>query len=172
MVTPNWAEQIAETVEALGFELVELQYGAGRLLRVAIDTKEGERLIQIDDCEQVSRQLSALLNVIDLDYARLEVSSPGLDRLLTKPSHVSRFMGSVVSLSLKEPVREFARRRHFDGVLIQKEGVSLDEEVAILFVQDSGDSFELIVRWNEIQELRLKPQLAFGKKDSTKGKRK
>jgi len=108
---------VERTLESMGYELVELEMAQNGLLRVFIDAPAG---IQIEDCERVSRQLSHVMAVEDVDYSRLEVSSPGLDRPLRKASDFVRFAGVEVTLRLKRP---FEGRRNFDGVLtIEPEG--------------------------------------------------
>lgn len=102
---------IARTLAAMGYELVDLEHAADGLLRVYIDAPAG---ITLDDCERVSRQLSHVLAVEDVDYARLEVSSPGLDRPLKKAADFERFAGSQVTLRLR---RALEGRRNFEGVL-------------------------------------------------------
>ncbi len=108
---------IQPALERLGYELVELEYGSGRahaLLRVFIDAQTG---VTLEDCTRVSRELSALLDLEDpipLGY-RLEVSSPGFDRVLRTPSHFGRFVGSRVFVELKEPR---AGRRRYTGTLL------------------------------------------------------
>src|SRR5579871_1301839 len=99
-----------------GYELVELEYGAGRshaVVRLFIDRPQG---VTIDDCERVSREVAALLDVEDpipMAYS-LEVSSPGFDRLLRTAAHFERFVGSRVFVELKVP-RE--GRRRYTGLL-------------------------------------------------------
>jgi ribosome maturation factor RimP len=102
---------VERTVNALGYELVELESAANGLLRVFIDAPAG---IRLEDCERVSHQLSHVLVVEDVDYARLEVSSPGLDRPLRKPVDFVRFAGSEVAVRLRRPLEG---RRNFEGVL-------------------------------------------------------
>jgi len=117
-----------ETVRALGYELVELERSAGGLLRVTIDWPWSpgaqERPITVEDCERVTRQLHYVLEVAGVDYRRLEVSSPGIDRLLRDTRDFQRFAGSVVDVTLKEPVGAAvaggvvaANRKKFRGVL-------------------------------------------------------
>ncbi|HXI68713.1 MAG TPA: ribosome maturation factor RimP, partial [Steroidobacteraceae bacterium] len=89
----------------LGYELVELEYSAGRahaLLRVFIDRESG---VTLDDCALASREISALLDVDDPipSAYTLEVSSPGFDRVLRTQAHFGRFVGSRVFIELKEP---------------------------------------------------------------------
>jgi len=102
---------IERTLSGMGYELVDVERAQDGLLRVFIDSASG---ITIDDCEAVSRQLSHVLAVEDVDYARLEVSSPGLDRPLKKPADFERFAGAEVSIRLR---RAFEGRRNFEGVL-------------------------------------------------------
>lgn len=107
---------IARTLAAMGYELVDLEHAANGLLRVYIDAPAG---ITLDDCERVSRQLSHVLAVEDVDYARLEVSSPGLDRPLKKAADFERFAGSQVALRLRHALEG---RRNFEGVLTVEAG--------------------------------------------------
>jgi ribosome maturation factor RimP len=120
-VTPVQAV-IERTVAGMGYELVDVEIAGAGLLRVYIDVA-GERAAQADsvrveDCERVSRQLSHVLTVENVDYARLEVSSPGLDRPLKKPADFERFVGAEVSVRLRQPLRG---RRNFGGVLVRDE---------------------------------------------------
>ena len=102
----------------LGYELVDLEFGGGPTsgtLRVFIDRAEG---VGIEDCERVSREISALLDVHDpipTTY-RLEVSTPGLDRVLRTPPHFARFAGARVEVELLAP-RD--GRRRYAGQLVQ-----------------------------------------------------
>lgn len=112
-------ELIEKTVIGLGYALVELERSPrARLLRVFIDRPEGSRPeaggISIDDCTLVSNQLTRVFMVENVDYDRLEVSSPGFDRLLTKVADYRRFAGSEVQLKLRMPV---GNQRNFRGVL-------------------------------------------------------
>lgn len=102
---------IERTLAGMGYELVDVEYAQNGLLRVYIDAPSG---ISLDDCEKVSRQLSRVLEVEGVDYARLEVSSPGLDRPLKKPADFERFAGADVSVRLR---RALEGRRNFEGVL-------------------------------------------------------
>lgn len=122
-------------VEDLGFELWHLELegaGGNRLLRLYIDAPEG---VQLEDCERVSHEVSATLDVADpLPGAyRLEVSSPGLDRPLVKPEHFRRFLGERAKVTLYAPIEG---RRRFIGMLhgLDDEAVRLecDGEVVTL----------------------------------------
>ena len=126
----SWQSAIDRTVQGLGYDLVDVERTAGGLLRVTIDrlagqsypTGVGEQVL-VEDCELVTRQLQYLLEVEAVDYARLEVSSPGLDRPLRKPADWERFKGSDVEVTLRAP---FQGRRKWRGRLIAGEaGYSL-----------------------------------------------
>ncbi len=108
-------EIIEKTVVGLGFEVVDVEQSPrGRVLRVFIDKPEKEGGIDVDDCALVSNQLSRVLAVEDIDYDRLEISSPGLDRVLKKQADFERFAGSEINLRLRLPMNG---RRNFNGIL-------------------------------------------------------
>ena len=115
-------------IEALGYELVELEFhpqGRGGLLRVYLDREGG---IGVDDCERASRQVSSVLDVEDPipGAYTLEVSSPGLDRPLRKAEDYARFAGQRAKLELLLP-RD--GRRRFSGTLQGIEGGEVQIEV-------------------------------------------
>jgi len=158
------AEAVVErTVSGLGYELVEAQIAlGGRLLRVFIDRPAGSPVpatsagpvqsgISVEDCERVSRQLERVLPVEGIDYDRLEVSSPGLDRVLRTPDHFRRFTGERAMLQLRVPV---GNRRRFTGVL---RGAS--EREIELEVDGSLMSFP----YANLERARLVPNLSIPK---------
>jgi ribosome maturation factor RimP len=102
---------VETTVNGLGYELVDLERSGRGMLRVLIDKPEG---ISVDDCQVVSNQLTRLFMVENVDYDRLEVSSPGLDRPLKKEADFVRFAGEKVQLKLRMPM---AGRKNFTGVI-------------------------------------------------------
>jgi len=106
-------EQVLEsTVTGLGCQLADFDFSnRNRLLRVFIDKPAG---VTVDDCEAVTRQLQRVLPVEGIDYDRLEVSSPGLDRRLKKASDFERFAGHRADVRLRVPVNG---RRNFVGTL-------------------------------------------------------
>lgn len=127
-------QQVLETTaNGLGYELVDFELANhGRLLRVFIDRPghvpapgrpDG---VTLEDCERVSRQLQHVLPVEGIDYERLEVSSPGLDRVVRRPEDFRRFAGFEAEVRLKLP--ENGRRR-FTGVLRGADDASLVLEV-------------------------------------------
>ncbi len=122
---------IERTVSGLGYELVDVELAGRGLLRVTIDLPAEAYLpdasrpadsmppaVRVEDCEKVSHQLSHVLTVENIDYARLEVSSPGLDRPLKRPTDYERFEGLEVAIRLREPL---SGRRNFEGVLVRDE---------------------------------------------------
>lgn len=122
----NWQDATQRTVTGLGYEIVDLERSGAGLLRVFIDRVPGAAYptgesdcVTVDDCEAVTRQLQYVLEVEQCDYARLEVSSPGLDRPLRREADYQRFAGSTVALTLKLPL---AGRKKFEGVLRTREG--------------------------------------------------
>jgi ribosome maturation factor RimP len=148
-MSADWRKLVESGVEALGFELVDAQFaGSGRqaVLRVYIDLPGG---VTVEDCAEVSEQLSAILDVEDPIPQRytLEVSSPGLDRPLVRRRDFERFTGEMVRVRLREPV---AGQRNFKGRLI---GVRGD------CVTLSVDERTVDVRLDDIERARLVPKL-------------
>jgi ribosome maturation factor RimP len=94
------SDLIARTVPALGYELVDWEVSPkGRMVRVFIDKDGG---VDVEDCARLSQHLTRLFAVENVDYERLEVSSPGLDRPLTKAADYERFRGQEATLVLRE----------------------------------------------------------------------
>jgi ribosome maturation factor RimP len=130
-------EMVEPVIGRLGYELVDLEYGAGRAsgsLRIFIDRAGG---VGLEDCERVSREVSALLDVADPipGHYRLEVSSPGFDRVLRTSAHFDRFVGERVFVELKEP--RDGRRRYTGTLLaVDADGIALQvdrDRVAVAF---------------------------------------
>ena len=147
------AELIEKTVEGLGFELVEFEASPrARLLRVFIDRPADGTLspITVDDCAQVSHQLTRLFAVENVDYDRLEVSSPGLDRPLVKAADFRRFAGQEVQLKLRVPL---GNQRNFSGILEGLDETGGTENVC-LKVNETQHRFAL----ENIDRARLVPK--------------
>lgn len=102
---------IEKTVSGLGYELVDVERSGRGLLRVFIDKPEG---IAVEDCQLVSNQLTRLFAVENVDYDRLEVSSPGLDRALKKEADFVRFAGCKAQVKLRMPMDV---RKNFTGII-------------------------------------------------------
>lgn len=140
---------IERTVAGMGYELVSLEASPrGRLLRVFIDcTAEAARPVNVEDCALVSNQLTRVFAVENLDYDRLEVSSPGLDRPLTRPAHFARFAGEEAQIRVRVPVNN---QRNFTGVLVSCEDgkVSLETTSGVLvFDFDQIDKARLVPKF-------------------------
>ena len=127
----SWQQVIEQTVTGLGYDLVELERSAGGLLRVTIDLPwqagQPEQFVNVDDCERVTRQLQFTLEVEAVEYKRLEVSSPGIDRPLRHEQDFVRFEGEEIDLTLKAPMGADAagqvapNRKKFRGTLARAE---------------------------------------------------
>ncbi len=132
-------QQIVEqVVTGLGYDLVEIERSAGGLLRITIDlpwvTPAADapaplldQFVTVEDCEKVTRQLQFALEVDGVEYKRLEVSSPGIDRPLRHEQDFVRFEGSVIDITLKAPMgaaaagQVSANRKKFRGTLERAE---------------------------------------------------
>ncbi len=124
-------DTVEQVVTGLGYEVVEIERSAGGLLRVTIDhpwSPGQEQLVTVEDCEKVTRQLQYTLEVDGVEYRRLEVSSPGIDRPLRTQQHFERFVGELVDITLKAPMgaaaggQVAANRKKFRGTLERAEG--------------------------------------------------
>lgn len=136
---------LESTVTGLGYELVDVERSPhGRLLRVFIDKPDG---VSVDDCVGVSNHLSRLLAVENIDYGRLEISSPGLDRPLKKTSDFIRFAGESAKLKLRVALQG---QRNFVGVL---RGV----QDGILKLEVDGKMLDLEL--DNLEKARLVPKL-------------
>jgi ribosome maturation factor RimP len=114
-------EVVQPAVEAAGYELVDVQWKheqGGWVLRVFVDQPGG---VGLADCERVSRELSALLDVHEVVSAAysLEVSSPGLDRPLVTAAHFRRFLGKRARVRLRQGIEG---RRNYAGTIVSVEG--------------------------------------------------
>lgn len=144
---PNSIEGILEpTLAGLGFELVDAQVSnRGRFVRIYMDKPGG---ITVDDCATVSRHLSHLLEVEGIDYDRLEVSSPGMDRPLRRPADFARFAGHKVDVRMR--LADATGRRRYVGVLRGIEGATATVEV---------DGAPVALQLEGMDRARLVPEL-------------
>lgn len=95
------ANLVETTLAGMGYELVDLEMSGRGMMRVFMDKPEG---IAVEDCERVSNQLVRLFTVEGVEYERLEVSSPGLDRVVKKEADFVRFKGQKAKFKLRLPV--------------------------------------------------------------------
>ena len=161
-------QAIERTVTGLGYDLVEVEHAARGLLRVSIDRipgrtypsrqagpdagPHGGEYVTVEDCERVTRQLQSVLEVEGVDYQRLEVSSPGLDRPLRDARDYARFSGQAVAVTLKLP---FQGRKNWRGVLVPQ-----GEHWRIVMTDGKGEQ-ALDFQVDEVREARLVPVVDF-----------
>ena len=143
-------------MDGLGYELVDVELSnRGRMLRIFIDKPAADAQgagaggVTVEDCARVSNQLARVLEVEDVDYDRLEVSSPGLDRPLKKEADFARFAGEEARLTLRVPL---AGRRNFTGVMRAVAAGKLELEIECGMV-----SIDLA----NIDKARLVPKIEF-----------
>lgn len=141
---------IEPVVAGMGYELVDVQASnGGRFLRLFIDKPAGSNAgINVDDCAAVSRQLARVFEVEGIDYDRLEVSSPGLDRPLRKPADFARFAGQKAELRMRRP--DAGGRRRFSGVLQGADAGQVRIEV---------DGQTVALALDDIERAKLVPEL-------------
>jgi ribosome maturation factor RimP len=145
---------LEQTIPGLGYEFVGVEITPARLIRIYID-KEGS--VTIDDCELVSNHLTKLFLVEEIDYNRLEVSSPGVERPLRKVEDFSRFQGKMAKVKTHEPING---EKVFQGTILNIVGQ---------IVQLQLDTNEVIdIDYSNISRARL----IFDYKDSLRRKTK
>ena len=135
---------IEKLVTQLGYELVDFEtVNGGQILRVYIDKVD---LIDIEDCTKVSNHVNNVLSVeTDYDYERLEVSSPGLDRVIKKLSDFDRFKGQKIKIKTRFAIEN---RKNFKGTLFGTKGESIMIEI---------DNESLLIDFENIDKARLDP---------------
>jgi ribosome maturation factor RimP len=147
-MSANLNVTVSQTVTGLGYVLVEIERSAGGLLRITIDhpwvAGQDVALVTVEDCERVTRQLQYVLEVENVDYKRLEVASPGIDRALLNEGDFERFSGEMVDVTLKVAIGAdvaaqgagavSANRKKFRGLLGKSEAggwqIELENEAA------------------------------------------
>jgi ribosome maturation factor RimP len=161
----SWLDAVERTVVGLGYDLVDTEKASRGLVRVFIDRLPGDvasgGFITVEDCERVTRQLQQVLEVENLAYERLEVSSPGLDRPLNKPADYRRFAGQQIEITLKVA---FNNRKKYRGELALHDdpaGGSSDERYRLILKDDKHSEQVLGFELHEVREARLVPVLDF-----------
>jgi ribosome maturation factor RimP len=153
-------ELIAKTVSGLGYELVDVERGERGVLRVYIDfpaaAADEKGPITVEDCATVSHQLSHLLTVENVDYERLEISSPGLDRPVRALADFERFAGHECTVKLRVAMPGSANRKTFTGILRAPEG----DKIGLEFESKDGPAL-LEFTLAELDKARLVPQVDF-----------
>lgn len=150
---PGLVREIESVVEHNGCELWHAEYKGG-LLRLYIDRPDAPGGVDISDCEVVSKQVSALLDVMDFGRGRytLEVSSPGLDRRLYRPRDYERFAGSLARVTYRDP--ETGKKRTDVGRL---GGYREDERAILLDVGEGDEAVKLPL--DAVESARLEIEL-------------
>jgi len=179
-----WSESvIEETVEGLGYELVDVEWAGGGVLRVFIDRLEGVAAdgavggavtpggVTVEDCAIVSDQLSRVFAVENVNYERLEISSPGLDRPLKKASDFARFEGHEAFVKLRiAPGGQPRGRKQFKGVLAMaapEAGAKAGDgppRFGLVLEGSEGERELLEFSFDEVEKARLVPQIDFRSK--------
>ena len=135
---------LERTIDGLGFELVDAELPRGGLIRVFIDSPKG---INVDDCAAGSNHLTRLFAVEEIEYSRLEVSSPGLDRPLRQPKDFRRFEGERAQVRMRVPIEG---RKNFVGILRGASDAELRLEV---------DGALLSLELAQVEKARLVPNV-------------
>ena len=158
----NLEQLVEQTIGGLGYELVDLERAANGLIRVFMDDVKHERDITVEDCEAASRQLSYVFEVENVNYERLEVSSPGIDRPLKKLADFVRFAGQPVSVKLKLPVDlGGAGRKNFTGTLqAVNESAPETEQLSMVFEHEGAEQV-LTFGLMDVDKARLVPVYNF-----------
>ena len=146
MVDANF---LGRVLDGLGYELVDSEFGRGGLLRVFIDRPAG---ITVDDCALVSNHLTRLFAVEGIEYDRLEVSSPGLDRPLKDLAAFARFTGQLAKVKLAAPLDG---RKRFVGRI----GAVSNVDIVFHLEEEGKPKAELKLRLDQIDRARLEPEL-------------
>ncbi len=155
-----------QSLASMDVEFIDIERGALGLLRVTIDRPEG---VRIEDCEQVSKHLSRVFEVENIDYRRLEVGSPGVDRPLKTEADYKRFVGERVEVKLREAVEN---QKVFSGLLIDLTGSvstagaeAQSKPFGIEFEAKKGEVRQVAFAFTDVERGKLDPVLDFkGKK--------
>ncbi len=160
---------IEQTVEGMGYELVDVEWAGGGVLRIFIDKPEGALAqggvgvegVTVEDCAQVSEQLSRVFAVENVNYERLEISSPGLDRPLKKPADFVRFAGYEAFVKFrKSPNGQPRGRKQFQGIL-QNVDAGPARRIGLMFEGNEGARELLEFSFDEVEKARLVPRIDF-----------
>ena len=154
-MTANLAphEIVARSVTGLGYELVDFEHSARGLMRVFIDKPDG---IGVEDCANVSNHLTRVFVVENIEFERLEVSSPGLDRALKTLSNYQQYLGRAVKVRLNTLVDG---RKRFDGVIEALEG-----ETIIFGITDDEGAAGTIGKLKNFKKPKLAGTPSLGRK--------
>ena len=154
-MTANLApyEIVAASVTGLGYEMVDFEHSARGVMRVFIDKPDG---IGVEDCANVSNHLTRVFLVENIEFERLEVSSPGLDRALKTLSNYQQYLGRAVKVRLNTLVDG---RKRFDGVIEALEG-----ETIIFGITDDEGAVGMVVKPKSFKKPKLAGTPSLGRK--------
>ncbi len=139
-------ELLDSILTEMGYELIEVEQSApGKLLRIFVDKRDSG--ITIDDCVAISNHLNRLLTVEGIDYSRLEISSPGLDRPLKKESDFIRFAGKLIKIKLRIALQG---QKNFIGTILKINDGMLELEV---------EGRVLHIKLDNLEKARLVPEI-------------
>jgi ribosome maturation factor RimP len=146
-VNTNLEEFVSKIVEQMGYELVDFEFqNQGKLIRIFIDKPAS---VTIDDCVDVSNHLNHVLTVEeDIDYERLEVSSPGFDRVIKKIEDFKKFKGENIKIKTRTPIMN---QRNFKGEVLGVKG--------LVIMIKTPEQEEVNIDFDNIDRARLDPKI-------------
>ncbi len=142
---------LEQTIPGLGFELVDVEITPAKIIRIYIDKEGG---VNVDDCALVSDHISKLFLVEEIDYNRLEVSSPGVERPLKKLEDFIRFSGESIKLKVHHAVNN---QKTFQGYLL---GVNENNQIKL----ELADKSIMLIDFAELNRARLLFEIKKGSK--------
>lgn len=148
------------TLHGIGYELVALEKAARGLLRIYIDFPfeyANKKVITVNDCENATHQLLRVLTVENINYKRLEISSPGLNRPLKKINDYIRFVNQEAIIKFRTPMLRAANRKLFQGILCLPEG----ENLKLKFETNDGSVTILEFTLADVDKAHLVPKVNF-----------
>ena len=143
----NLEEFVSKIVAQMGYELVDFEFqNQGKLIRIFIDKPAS---VTIDDCVDVSNHLNHVLTVEeDIDYERLEVSSPGFDRVIKKIEDFQKFKGENIKIKTLTPIMN---QRNFKGEVLDVKG--------LVIMIKTPEQEEVNIDFDNIDRARLDPKI-------------
>jgi ribosome maturation factor RimP len=146
-VNTNLEEFVSKIVAQMGYELVDFEFqNQGKLIRIFIDKPAS---VTIDDCVDVSNHLNHVLTVEeDIDYERLEVSSPGFDRVIKKIEDFQKFKGENIKIKTRTPIMN---QRNFKGEVLGVKG--------LVIMIKTPEQEQVNIDFDNIDRARLDPKI-------------
>lgn len=151
-------ELTREALAGMGLELVDVERAPMGLLRITIDHESG---VNIEHCEQVSKQLSRVFEVESIDYRRLEVGSPGVDRPLRTEQDFERFEGERIEVKLREAIDN---QKVFRGMLLaatSPDSGKLGKRFEVEYEVKKGEFCRVMFAVTDVDKAKLDPLLDF-----------